>query len=468
MIMSSATTHENPHLQNLLTRFGVEHLGEGDTVAGANLLAAMACSIANVQRPGSGFVTGDGETIAVGTSVIVSGARSVSLISEKVLAGLATRQNNLASQLCKKIQSIQERPAKTMGSMIPSPEFFMQMQNKPIPDILFRPEAWLNPKGAALEWGNIVETPVELTLEDLISQPMVYVTGITPQTLGPQLERSHLGRPLLHVGVGNPKDFSRFEQICPTIMDGRITHTETMKTIRGTVMVTDPSGVLNEAIKADLPDTQWISRLLWLVDGDAGPETGKAADDKTLIPLDRLSVRYETAMKAAWGERLNCLTIAPMMLGCEFSRSQVLWMTFLKTLEPQFAGISGAARNLLATLRFGLRLIVNATEISKGFEWFTGEVEALARFLVQRMVNARAAMLHSAEDEHRELLMEKIFSKLAEGPLEHRAIVRKFHSLPTTQCLELLNYLEDRGRVALVDSKWQRVETVNTPAALSN
>lgn len=72
--MPSATTNGTPHLENLLTRFGVENLGEGDTVAGANLLAAMACSVANIQRPGSGFMTGDGETIAVGTSQCWPGA----------------------------------------------------------------------------------------------------------------------------------------------------------------------------------------------------------------------------------------------------------------------------------------------------------------------------------------------------------------------------------------------------------
>jgi predicted Rossmann fold nucleotide-binding protein DprA/Smf involved in DNA uptake len=157
-----------------------------------------------------------------------------------------------------------------------------------------------------------------------------------------------------------------------------------------------------------------------------------------------------------------------MMIQYEFTKSQARWTSFLKTLEPQFVGISGAARNFYATLVFGLNQLVHATATANDFKWSTVEAQALARFLVQRMVNARAAMLHSAEDEHRELLMEKIFSKLAEGPLEHRAIVRKFHSLPTTQCLELLNHLEDRGRVALVDSKWQRVETVNIPAALSN
>lgn len=460
--------NDTPHLQNLLTRFGVEHLGEGDTVAGANLLAAMACSLANVQRPGSGFVTEGGETIAVGTSLIVTGARSVSLISEKVLAGLATRQNNLASHLSKKIQSIQERPTKTMGITATFPDFFVQMQNEPIPDRLLQPWAWVDPKGAAQEWSHAVQTPAGNTLQDLISEPMVYITGITPKTLGPQLERSHLGRPIMHVGVGNAKDFSRFEQICPTIMDGRLTHAETMKTVRGTVMVTDPSGVLGEAIKADLPDTRWVSRLLWLVDGDAGPETGKPAEDKTLVPLDRLAVRYETAMATAWGKRLNCLTTAPEMIKFGFSESQTRWMSFLETLEPQFAGISGAARNFYATLVFGLYHLVRAIDTADGAKLHIVEVEALARFLVQRMVNARAAMLHSAEEERMRNIEASFIRKLGDGPQSDRELQRRFSRLNIDTCRKALHNLKGRGRVALVDNKWQRVETVNIPAALSN
>ena len=248
-------------------------------------------------------------------------------------------------------------------------------------------------------------------------------------------------------------------------MDGRITHTETMKTIRGTVMVTDPSGVLNEAIKADLPDTQWISRLLWLVDGDAGFEPGKPVDDKALIPLDRLAVRYQTAMTDAWGERLNNLTTAPKTVKFEFTKSQARWMAFLKSLEPQCPDISGTARNLYATLIFGLYQLVNANETADGFQWFINDAEALARFLVKRMVNARAAMLHSAEDEWKRQQMEKLLNRLMDGPQGHRALARRFHKLAVVQCLQLLNILESKGQVTRVENMWCLPQHANTIAA---
>lgn len=50
-------------------------------------------------------------------------------------------------------------------------------------------------------------------------------------------------------------------------------------------MMTDPSGALDEAVKSGLPHTKWLSRLLWLVDGDAGPEPGKSVEDKKALTV---------------------------------------------------------------------------------------------------------------------------------------------------------------------------------------
>jgi hypothetical protein len=47
------------HLNHFLSTFDTTNLGEGDPVAGANLLAAVACTLANIARPGSGVVTGE-------------------------------------------------------------------------------------------------------------------------------------------------------------------------------------------------------------------------------------------------------------------------------------------------------------------------------------------------------------------------------------------------------------------------
>ena len=455
--MLSETTNDPPHLHNLLAKFGVERLGEGDVGAGANLLAAMACSLANFERPGSGLVNIDGDTIGVGASFLVSGARSVSLISEKVLAGLATRQNNLVAHLCKKAESDEEEAKKSKWPMIHSPVDFMADVQATMLDTLYQPFSGIGPEGSAGSWSRLVETPSLPTFDDLAANPMLFVTGCTPASLTQQLERCHLGRPFVHVGVGRAADFSSFEQACPTIMDGRVTKGATMESIRGTVVVTDPAAALDEVIKGHLPQAQWVSRLLWLV--DSGPVPDEPADCQPLIPLDHLALRYEAAMKTAWGKRLNNQTTAPVMIRSEFSKCQARWMAFLKSREPECPGISGTARNLYATLDFGLNLLVNTAQTTDGFEWFAEEVEALARFLVQRMINARSAMLFSVRDEWMRQKMEQILIKLADGPVELRDLVRKFHRLTTAQCLEPLHILEGRGRVVCIGNKWQLAQS---------
>ena len=92
--IASQITPENLKVCSLLYIFGVAALGEGDLIAGANTLAAMACAIANVQRPGSRIEDEDGTGVAVGTSVLVSGGLSTSVIAEKIVSGLGSRQNN--------------------------------------------------------------------------------------------------------------------------------------------------------------------------------------------------------------------------------------------------------------------------------------------------------------------------------------------------------------------------------------
>jgi hypothetical protein len=178
-------------------------LGEGDVGAGANPLAAMTCSLANVQRPGSGLVNGNGDTIGVGASFLVSGARSVSLISDKVLAGLATRQNNLVSDLTQETASDEVEAKKSTWPMDHSPADFMADLQASMLATLYRPFPGIGPAGSAGSWSRLVETPPLPTFDDLAANPMVFVTGCTPASLTQQSEHYHPGRPFVDVGVGS-------------------------------------------------------------------------------------------------------------------------------------------------------------------------------------------------------------------------------------------------------------------------
>jgi hypothetical protein len=53
----------------------VRSLGEGDATVGANLLAAMAITLGNLARPGSGIQTRDQRLIPVDCNLLASGAR---------------------------------------------------------------------------------------------------------------------------------------------------------------------------------------------------------------------------------------------------------------------------------------------------------------------------------------------------------------------------------------------------------
>ena len=135
-------------------------------------------------------------------------------------------------------------------------------------------------------------------------------------------------------------------------------------------------------------------------------------------------------MALAWGQRVSDRVTAPEMVEMEFEEAQARWISFLRGLEPQFPGITGTARRLLVKLWFGFNKIVSAMQVPTGFKWCIEQVSAFAKFLVHRMVNARAVMLRTAEFTRRQQLEGAILYKLSAGPLCLRGLVRKFHNLP--------------------------------------
>ena len=144
------------------------------------------------------------------------------------------------------------------------------------------------------------------------------------------------------------------------------------------------------------------------------------------------------------------------MIACDFHSFQARWIAFLKTQEAAVPGITGTARNLLATLIFGLTQMVGSTRTAKGFSWSIQQIEALARFLVHRMANARSAMLHEAKSARRLGLEEKILRKLGSEPHTVRDLTRKIGRVPAAQCLELLEDMEAEGKVLRIDDRlWQ-------------
>ena len=460
------TPHDNRHLNELLHIFGTTRLGEGDRVAGANLLAAMATSIANISPPGSGLQAPDGETLDVGASLLVSGCLSTSLVAEKILSGLGDRQNNLNSYLRTHVRNHPDKPKAAGNFEAEARASFMDYYYNPTLEGLYAPGDFYS-GGVAGPWGSLLRQPATADFEELRDRHVIFAAKGATGSLADILDHSHRGRPFLHVELDKAPYFSRVARQCLDLMDGRGSTGLNSQIVRGTVIMTDSSGFLGDAMRAEGVAGQIPSRMVWLVDGNAGPETGEPSTPTELVALDAPGRRYQAAMEHAWGSRLDHRKPGPVMLSFDFHSSQARWIAFLKTQEAAVPGITGTARNLLATLVFGLIAMVDTARGPKDFKWSISQVEALARFLVHRMVNARSAMLYSAQSARRLALEEKILRKLGSDPLTVRELTRRIGRLPAAHCLELLEDLEAAGKVRRIDDRLWQVRECSGPATTS-
>lgn len=123
-------------------------------------------------------------------------------------------------------------------------------------------------------------------------------------------------------------------------------------------------------------------------------------------------------------------------------------------MEGRLPGISGSARGLLATLVFGL------TELSLVY-WndkskvVLDEVEALAKWVVLRMANAREEMTGNANHGKLRMHAERIVEMLTlKGSLATRDIYR-YRSLEADKCRALLLAMEKAGLLVHEGDQWK-------------
>ena len=450
-----AKTSDLQKVGRLLDAFGATALGEGDLVAGANVLAAMACSLANLQRPGTGLVDKDGAKLPVGTSLLVSGSLSAGLVGERVLSGLATRQNNLAAHLREWCRKAEIEMAKPLNTRRFDPAAMLEQGGSSVLFELHKEAGMSNFVDPHLGKA-LIAPPKGQGKRDLHDRPLVYVTAGKPAELTKTLERSHLGRPFVHVAVHGPAACPRFDECCTAVMDGSLAAGPLSETVHGCVIATDPFDSLAEVVRAaDGRSASWITRMLWLTDSAAGPEPGDITPDKAKVGLDDIQGRYEAAMDAAWEARLDYSKHAPGDVSCEWPRIQAEWITFLRGMEAEIPGITGMARPLLATLIVGLSRLANIRVTAKDFELAAEDIMALARWLVRRMANARAAMLHTEHEARLQRMCTKIIHKLAGSPpLTVRDFTRSIKYLNADDCREGLLLLQARGAVTCLGNTW--------------
>ena len=466
------TTIESQHLQEVLTIFSARELGQGDAAAGANLLAAMCCSLAGMQNPGSAVVTpGEshlpgtyGDSFEVDTHFIVSGARSASLIQGKVIDGLAMSQNRANEQLTAfELEVEQERAVTWRQPTVNLAESIKKSSRSKLADQMLNNCNSTISQTDDKPW--LMGEDRYRNVHGLVSHPLVYITATaSPSKFEAQLRGCHEGRPVLHAALNRIEDFAQRGAQCLSVIDGCWTSPTGPGTVRGTVMVNDPGSLLGEVLAEGGHPASLMSRLLWLVDGHTGPMPPEIAVAKSTVPLGAIQARYRKAMELAWDKRLQLGKVSPFR--CEYEHMadyQVRWMDFLREIEHGFPGITGSARNFFPTLFLGLYMIIHAmANRPQGFKWSLDQVLALAKFLVRRMVNARASALDTGDAARLKRLAGKILSKLADCPHTVRDLTRRSHRLPGELCYQVLIGLESDGMVRQQGGRWQLVPGIET------
>jgi hypothetical protein len=159
--------------------------------------------------------------------------------------------------------------------------------------------------------------------------------------------------------------------------------------------------------------------------------------------------RFREALGRVMTYRLNLPSLQPLVIFADTREAMVRWTGFLREMEPRLPGISGAARNLLTSLVFGIGLM--ATKTSR---ITLAGIESMARFLVRRMVNLRTAILHAGDLARKREQITRIFHKLGTGPANARKLCRDL-KITAGERDETLRWLEAASLVIHGQDGWQ-------------
>lgn len=444
------TQKETEALCDLFTTFQVEALGQGDPNLGANVLASMLGVLANLAPTDGTIVTTDGRPARLGVNLLISGSASSGQVLDEVITEVGRRQCNFAENLRHYLDCIKEQSEKPGATLPP-----MGAESNSLVDDFAETQSEIEPLfGSRPEiWSRILNKVPTEQLPDLVRRPKFLVTAARPRDLETQLRGLRPGRPLVHLGLGQPGDLAELADPGAALIEGRFTLGTSCETVCANLLITDPMQMLGEAAKSPDDRTAWLGHFLWLCDGEAGPEAPIAAQ-ASAVP-ETTTERFRRALDHVITQRLNLPEKNPTIL-CKDTREATLrWTAFLREMEPRLPGISGALRNLITSLVFGLG---EMARIEKGLSFSTAGVEAFARFLVRRMANARTMVLRAGEVAQRRSQIERVFRKLEQGPVVARNIYRNLSRLPAGDCDECLRWMEQAGFSQRVGDQWELVE----------
>ena len=431
-------------IEDLFSTFNVAQLGDGDVAAGANVLAAMCISLANIYHPDSRVVSNNGNTMKVGCSFLVSGHLTEGLIDEKVFSHITEGQNNYSSH----IEELHEFTAREMAKA---------------PLVRHLPEHPIRKAGCPLlltvsDESNFATTtmrdlalPSRLqSIQTTFTRPGVFLEGSNPTALEKQLKFANRGRPFVHLKVTSLPHADKLSGVFHGVTGGLTMDSPLAHHIKGELTATVPPAILAESSESK-KQVGWFNELLWLVDDSVAKVEAPKVENSRATATHQL---YVNALGLAWGSRLNFKSPTPAYVLVNFEPIQMGMVSFLKENEAACPGITNFGRPLLGTLMFGLQMLIHEKEqvASDTLPW---NALAFAKYLVKRMVAARKAPQRIAQLERRNLMAERMVYKLESGPLDARAITRKFTALRMPECNDLLDFLRVSGVVQQTGKEWE-------------
>ncbi|MEO5917266.1 MAG: hypothetical protein ABIS50_23750 [Luteolibacter sp.] len=449
-------------LIGFLNVFQVATLGDGDAIAGVNMLASMAITLADLAAEDGSVSNRDGSPARLGTNLLIIGSASSGRAVDEIITEVGRRQTNLVAHLQYYLEATNEL-RRQQGATLPS----TGRGSGAAEDVFSTTQSPLEPLFGIRQdyWCQALMDPPNETVTDLAACPKFLVSVARPKDLESQLNGLRRGRPLVHLGFSRPSDLPEFSELGAALVEGRYVAGNGCETVRANFLITDSMQVVREA--ANTPDerTGWLKHFLWLSDGDAGPEGPPGIEDTNLVNGDTITGRFRDALGRVMTSRLNLPEKRPVVLHLNTRKARVEWTAFLKEMESRLPGISGAARNLLTSLVFGFDQIsrVGATRLEFSIEG----VVAFARFLVLRMTNARTAILHASEIARRRLQIERVFGKLGNDRADARMIYKNLN-IPAAESYECLRWLETAKLARCVGGVWEQVEGARLNFANSN
>jgi hypothetical protein len=437
----------------LLHRFNALSLGEGNHLAGGNTLAAMAITLANIAPPGSYLIDQEiGMTISVGMNTLVSRGLSCGLIDDRVLKVLQELQGNLFAHIKQQV----ERQTKR-NNRVSETSMFLGKNEDPMPptvlDLLGKNDHF-NEQHFEQELHALLYPPANAGVSDITDSPVIFAGIGSAEALKSITNFAHRGRIFAHLNLSVKGAAALLAEVGDELASGCPKSNQIATMVRGEVIATDPAGLLETLVRKDAGHG-WVERMLWLVDHAAGPEMEITDAAKTSQQLSRPCKCFKAALDKIFAQRLNFHDPMPMRLQYPFTDRQAEWTAFLARLEPSFPGITGTLRPLVASLLFGFSQIISAATEEERPQLVPAEVEAFARLLALRMVNARAVMLN----EHRRKLIETLAAsirlKLIEKPHTIREIQRRCNNIDADTIRIALERLADSGLVVYRGRNWQ-------------